>query len=160
VLDKYAGSCILVNSLLVGYDGGGCPVANKQDKLVEREWEAVKLYFEFFKHFSTLITAIALIVIGFFRILDLDPRSYVVVLVMLAIPLLLSLLGMANALLHAQGWRIWKFGFSEDPRLVPLVFAYVTMFLFIVALLIIVVAAVPPPPPDSSGCVFPGPPFC
>lgn len=136
-------------------------MADKQDKPVEREWEAVKLYFEFFKHFTTLTTAIALIVIGFFRILDLDPGSYVLVLVMLAIPLMLSLAGMGNALLHAQSWGFWKFDFGKDPGLVPFMLALFTMLLFMAALLMIVLAAIPPPPPDGSGgCAFPGEPFC
>jgi hypothetical protein len=135
-------------------------VADKQEKRqFEREWEAVKLYFEFFKHFTTLTTAVALIVIGFFSVLDLNPRSFVLVLVALAFPLLLSLAGMVNALLHAQEWGFWKFDFDGDPGRVPFMLAAFTMIFFVAALLAIVIAA-SPPAPAGSGCVFPGPPFC
>jgi hypothetical protein len=136
-------------------------VPNNEGKQGEREWEAIKLYFEFFKHFTTLTTAIALISIGFFGVLNLKPQSFVMVLIALAIPLLLSLAGMVNALLHAQSWGFWKFDFDRDPGTVPFILAALTVMFFIFALLAVVLAAAPPPPPgSSSGCVFPGPPFC
>lgn len=63
-------------------------MANKQDRQGEQEWAALTLYFEFFKHFTTLTTAVAIIVLGFFGVLDLKPTSFIAVLVALAIPLL------------------------------------------------------------------------
>ena len=60
----------------------------------DRGWEALKLYFEFFKHFTTLSSAFALVVIALQRSLGLGPGATISILVLLGINLILSLLGM------------------------------------------------------------------
>ena len=64
----------------------------------DRGLEATKLFFESYKHFTTLSTAVALIALALFRELDLTTGSAIVCVSTLGITLLLSLIGMLSIL--------------------------------------------------------------
>ena len=129
-------------------DNGRGDRDNRQD-----EWEALKLYFDFFKHFTTLTTASGLITLAISQAFHLEPRATVGVLTALAVPLALSLFGMANILMHAQEWGFWKFDFERDPGHLPLVLMGVTLVTFGAALLFVAAVLSPPAPPGA--CLFP-----
>ncbi len=73
------------------------------DRGGDRDWESLKLCFEFFKHFTTLATAAGLVFIALFREFDLHPWSVVFGLSMMAVALLLSLVGLLSSLSRATG---------------------------------------------------------
>ncbi len=64
----------------------------------DRDWEALKLYFDFFKHFTTLTTAAGLLFLALVRGLDLHTEGAVFGLTMLAGALFLSLIGLLTLL--------------------------------------------------------------
>jgi hypothetical protein len=69
-------------------------VAEEQDNRRESDWETLKLYFEFFKHFTTLSTAIGLIELALFRELDLSVKAAIFGIGSMGATVLLSLIGM------------------------------------------------------------------
>lgn len=77
-------------------------MAEDRDRDQEHDWEALKLYFEFFKHFTTLATAVALIVLAMFRGFDLSTKAAVFGLSMMGATLFLSLIGMLTAVVRAD----------------------------------------------------------
>ena len=70
---------------------------------VERNWDALKLFFECFKYFTTLTTAIAvaLLVLALYRDLDLSSTVAESGVGALAGALLLSLIGMVYLIVRA-----------------------------------------------------------
>lgn len=126
-------------------------------KTRQDEWESLKLYFEFFKHFTTLTTATGLLVPAVSRAFGAGPGATVGMLFALAVPLVLSLFGMANIVSHAQEWGFWNFDFDRDPGHLPYLLVAFTLVTFAGALLFVVVALLPPAPPGA--CLFPAP-FC
>ncbi len=76
--------------------GVGCSVTEEQEKQRVDDWEALKLYFEFFKHFTTLSTAIGLIELTLFQALDLSTDAAIFGLASMGATLLLSLSGMIS----------------------------------------------------------------
>ena len=69
-----------------------------ENRKEERGWEALKLYFEFFKHFTTLTTAVGIIFLALFREFDFHTGSAVFGLSSLAGALFLSLIGLVALL--------------------------------------------------------------
>jgi hypothetical protein len=88
---------------------GGCSVANndldehRRRWEVQRNWDALKLFFECFKYFTTLTTAIAvaLLVLALYRDLDLSSTVAESGVGALAGALLLSLIGMVYLIVRA-----------------------------------------------------------
>jgi multisubunit Na+/H+ antiporter MnhB subunit len=64
----------------------------------ERNRDALREYFEFFKHLSTISTVVLLIVLVLFRDLYLDPALALVSLVAFAVSVLASFYGMFVAM--------------------------------------------------------------
>jgi hypothetical protein len=54
-----------------------------EERRADHSWDALKLYFDFFKHFTTLSSAFALVVIALQRSVGLGPRTTIVMLVVL-----------------------------------------------------------------------------
>jgi hypothetical protein len=71
---------------------------------VERNWDALKLFFECFKYFTTLttVTAVTLVVLALYRVLDLSSIVAQSGVGALGGALLLSLLGMVNLMVRAS----------------------------------------------------------
>jgi hypothetical protein len=65
---------------------------------------ALNLYFEFFKHFTTLTTATALVVLAFYGALEQSSRAAYTGWIALGVTLLLSLLGMLDVLSRVSEW--------------------------------------------------------
>ena len=72
------------------------------DRGQEREWESLKLYFEFFKHFTTLATAVTLILIATGQTFEVPAGPVVSGVVLMGTALLLSLIGMLTTVLRVQ----------------------------------------------------------
>ena len=93
----------------------------------DHNWEAWKLYFEFFKHFLTLITAIALVVVTVQRALGLGTGATIAVLVVLAINLSLCLVGM-----YVVMWRLHQGGGElPGPGSLPFFLMAATILVFV-----------------------------
>ena len=71
---------------------------------MERNWDALKLFFECFKYFTTLttVTAVTLVVLALYRVLDLSSIVAQSGVGALGGALLLSLLGMVNLMVRAS----------------------------------------------------------
>ena len=71
---------------------------------VERNWDALKLFFECFKYFTTLttVTAVTLVVLAHYRVLDLSSIVAQSGVDALGGALLLSLLGMVYLMVRAS----------------------------------------------------------
>jgi hypothetical protein len=71
---------------------------------VERNWDALKLFFECFKYFTTLttVTAVTLVVLALYRVLDLSLTVAQSGVGALGGALLLSLLGMVYLIVRAS----------------------------------------------------------
>jgi hypothetical protein len=132
--------------------GGECSVGKARDpedrqRREQHNWEVLKLYFEFFKHFTTLTSAIALLVIALQRALGLGAGAAIAVLVLLGINLLLCLSGMYVVMFRANDW-----GYSPSPGSVPFWLMVGTILAFVFGLIVILAASTPV---DTSGCLFP-----
>jgi hypothetical protein len=119
-----------------------------EDRKEERGWEALKLYFEFFKHFTTLSSALAVVVIALHRALGLGSGAMLPILVLLGINLLLSLVGMYVVMFRANNWRD-----TPDPGGLPFALMVFTIFAFFLGLIVVLVLSAPP---DTSWCLSPG----
>jgi hypothetical protein len=71
---------------------------------VERNWDALKLFFECFKYFTTLttVTAVTLVVLALYRVLDLSSTMTQSGMGALGGALLLSLVGMVYLIVRAS----------------------------------------------------------
>jgi hypothetical protein len=119
-----------------------------EDRKDERGWEALKLYFEFFKHFTTLSSALAVVVIALQRSLGLGSGATLPILILLGINLLLSLVGMYVVMFRANNWR-----YSPAPGALPFTLMVLTIIAFFSGLLVVLGLSAPP---DTSWCLFPG----
>ena len=88
--------------------------------------EATKLFFEFYKHFTTLSTAVALIVLALFRELNLATGSAIVGISTLGISLLLSSIGMFITIAKTESPNV--FGVRPGQWSVFLALAILSMF--------------------------------
>ena len=116
----------------------------RDDRKEEHGWEALKLFFEFFKHFTTL----AVVVIALQRALGLGSGATLPILMLLGINLLLSLVGMYVVMFRANNWRD-----TPDPGGLPFALMVFTIIAFFTGLAVVLVLAAPL---DSSVCLFPG----
>jgi hypothetical protein len=117
-----------------------------KDRKEENGWEALKLYFEFFKHFTTLSSALAVVVITLQRALDLGSGATVRILVFLGINLFLALVGMYVVMFRANNWRD-----RPDPGGLPFALMVLTIIAFFLGLVVVLVLSA-----DSSVCLIPG----
>jgi hypothetical protein len=116
-----------------------------EDRKEERGWEALKLYFEFFKHFTTLSSAFALVVIALQRSIGLGPRTTIVMLVVLGVNLVLSLCGVYVVMFRAR-----KLDESPSPRGLPVLLMWLTIIAFFAGLSVMLILSIPPPAEDAG----------
>ena len=76
-------------------------MADNSDSDLDRDWESLKLCFEFFKHSTTLTTAVGIIFLAVLRDFDFHTRAAVFGLSTLAGALFLSLIGLLVLLVKA-----------------------------------------------------------
>ena len=120
----------------------------KEDRKEEQGWEALKLYFEFFKHFTTLSSAFTLVVIALQRSVGIGPRTTIVVLVVLGVNLVLSLCG-----LYVVMFRARKLDESLSPRGLPVLLMWLTIIAFFAGLFVMLILSIPPPAESAGeGC--------
>lgn len=96
----------------------------------DRGWEALKLYFEFFKHFTPLTSAAALLVIALRRELDFGSRAAIAILVILGVNLLITLAGMYVVMFRASDWH-----YSPRPGWLPFLLMVATIVAFVFGLM-------------------------
>ncbi len=108
---------------------------DEKDKRPDSDWEALKLYFEFFKHFTTLTTAVGLILIALFRGLDLSTNTVVFGVGCLGVTLLLSLVGMLLMVMKAAHPEA---GYKVRPGYPTFLLATFTVSFFFTGLLMFV----------------------
>jgi amino acid transporter len=125
-----------------------------EDCKEERGWEALKLYFEFFKHFTTLSSALAVLVIALQRVLNFGSGATLTILVLLGINLLLSLVGMYVVMLRAKNWTDTPD--PKGPRGLPFALMVLTIIAFVVGLFVGLILSAPGDPPT---CLLPGVPL-
>jgi hypothetical protein len=102
-----------------------------EERRADHGWEALKLYFEFFKHFTTLSSAFALVVIALQRSVGLGPRTTTVMLVVLGVNLVLSLCGVYVVMFRAR-----KLDESPSPRGLPVLLMWLTIIAFFAGLFV------------------------
>jgi hypothetical protein len=114
-----------------GWSGRGSEDTEPEERRRQEDhnWEALKLFFEFFKHFLTLITAIALVVVTLQRALGLGTGATIAVLVVLAINLALCLVGMYVVMWRTREWEI-----SPAPGSLPFFLMAATILVFVAGL--------------------------
>ena len=117
----------------------------------EHDREAAKLCFEFFKHFTTLTTAVALVGLALVQRFELRLDTAGVGIVVLGITLLLSIWGMLSVAIPAViNDELPKMGVTTY-----IIMAFTAaLFLFGVVMFAVSTA----PPPSTSDCPFE--PFC
>ncbi len=93
------------------------------DNKEEGRREALKLYFEFFKHLTTLNTAAALVMLAIFREMEAPLVSTLTAVILLGLSLLVSLLGMAVVVRSVE--RAEERSAHRCLRLALLLFAFV-----------------------------------
>jgi hypothetical protein len=123
---------------------------DKNRKKDEHSREAAKLCFEFFKHFTTIATAVALVELALVQWqFELRSGQVVVGVVLSGITLLLSIVGMASLALRAAV-------INEVPETGVGTYLLIlfTAAVFFTGIFMFVVAAFPEP----TGCPFE--PFC
>jgi hypothetical protein len=125
-----------------------------EDKRNEHNREAAKLCFEFFKHFTTITTAVALVELTLVQQFELTSDVVGWGLVLSGITLLLSIGGMFSvALPAAVNDELPETGFGT------FLLMLVTALLFFFGLLVFAFAAATPSGAEVGGCLF-APPFC
>lgn len=72
------------------------------DNNEERRREVLKLYFEFFKHLTTLSAATALVLLAVFREMGVSPVTTLASVAVLGVSLLVSFIGMAVTVNHVE----------------------------------------------------------
>ena len=122
-----------------------------EERRADHGWEALKLYFEFFKHFTTLSSAFALVVIALQRSVGLGPRTTTVMLVVLGVNLVLSLCGVYVVMFRAR-----KLDESPSPRGLPVLLMWLTIIAFFAGLFVMLFLSIPPPAEGAGeGCTDP-----
>ncbi len=116
--------------------------------------EATKLCFDFFKHFTTISTTVALVELALVQFFELDSDIAGFGLVASRLTLLLSILGMLVVAIPAAAT-------DEIPETGPgtYILMFFTALLFFTGFLTFALAAVVPPPGAGTGCLL-APPFC
>jgi hypothetical protein len=74
-------------------------VVNSRD---EHNWEVMKLYFEFFKHFTTISTATAVVELVLYQQFSPSLKTLLAGVSTLAVTLLLSVIGMSVILTNSE----------------------------------------------------------
>ena len=67
------------------------------------DWEPLKIYFQYFKHFTTVATAIGVLIVAFTEVLVMHPVAAGFALVFIGITLVMSVAGMLIMVRKASG---------------------------------------------------------
>ena len=119
----------------------------------EHSREAAKLCFEFFKHFTTITTAVALVELTLVQLFELSSNLVSFGLVASGITLFLSIWGMVSlALTAAVDNELPETGFGTS-----LLIGF-SAFTFLIGVVMFALIAAVPTRTDTS-CIF-APPFC
>jgi integrase len=97
-------SHLLCRSFKPLLEKGGCAVANNQRRQ-GHDWEPLKAYFEYFKHFTTVATAVGLLIFALQEVLDMHPVAAGFALIFIGITLAMSVAGMLVMARKASGER-------------------------------------------------------
>ena len=97
----------------------------------ERSGEALKLYFEFFKHFTTIATAVGILVVALHREMGMASASVFIALISLGLALAVSIFGMLTMVAKASG----EFG-AQEPGRGTWVLAGTTALMFLTGLVV------------------------